>query len=351
MNQELHLRNLRILAFALLLAAPVAAQQRIILPSKLVAGQPATLAVVDAEGRLTPGVVVEFTGGGRVTTGESGRALFLAPQEQGVLMAHSASNARASAVVLSANAAADAPAVSEPPRVLSTADPFSLSGAGFSGYADENSITLGGQAALVLAASPVSLVAIPASGVEPGAAELALEVNGRKHAALLVTLVALEVEVEPRQIGPGKKGTLRLRARGTDLPMELAVANASPRIIEFPGKETRLRVTTRGGADNVAVIELKGRAEGDYAVEVRLVAVAAGLPDVATARKELLAARAITEGDRARRLDRILRHLEEHPQHYLDTRHELELILAEAPQGEYARRIQAAWLALLKKTN
>ncbi len=344
--------NLGILLLTLVSAAPAAAQQRLMLPSKLVAGQPATLAVVDGEGRLAAGVDVEFTGGERVTTGESGRALFMAPNEQGVVMARTATGARASAIVLQAPEAAGVTLrLTDPPRVLSAADQFTLSGTGFSGYADENCITLGGKAALVLAASPVSLVAIPAPGTPPGPAELAVGVGERGHPAVGVTLVGLEVDSEPKQLGPRKKGTLTIRARGIDLPVELAVTNASPDIVEFPGKELRLRLTTRGGADNFAAVELKGRREGDYALEVRLVAVATGLPDVVTARRELLAARAVSEGARAKRLDRILRHLEEHPQHYLDTQHELELILAEAPQGEYARRIQAAWLALLKKTN
>jgi hypothetical protein len=91
-------RKFSILAYVAALAAafPAARASRravgeetgatIILPQKLVAGQPATLAVLTAEGKLAPGVPVEFSGGQRVTTDDSGRASFAAPDEAGVLL-------------------------------------------------------------------------------------------------------------------------------------------------------------------------------------------------------------------------------------------------------------------------
>jgi hypothetical protein len=59
----------------------------IVLPHKLVSGERATLAVLDAAGHLTKGAVVEFTGGERVTTDATGRAAFTAPATPGVLLA------------------------------------------------------------------------------------------------------------------------------------------------------------------------------------------------------------------------------------------------------------------------
>src|SRR5580704_15781782 len=67
----------------------------IVLPPKLVAGQPGTLAVLDADGRLAPDVTVELgpqqnTSQGkvqRVTTDITGRAFFTAPPQGGVIFA------------------------------------------------------------------------------------------------------------------------------------------------------------------------------------------------------------------------------------------------------------------------
>src|SRR5580692_8958096 len=53
----------------------------IILPPKLLAGQPATLAVIDNQGRLLPKAPVDLSAGQHVTTDATGRALFIAPTE------------------------------------------------------------------------------------------------------------------------------------------------------------------------------------------------------------------------------------------------------------------------------
>src|ERR1035437_4953751 len=57
----------------------------IVLQQKAIAGAPATLAVLDAAGRTLPNVVVELSTGQKVTTDVTGRALFTAPSEAGVL--------------------------------------------------------------------------------------------------------------------------------------------------------------------------------------------------------------------------------------------------------------------------
>ena len=91
----------RSLAFTLLVAlcATLAAAQQqpkphaspaprtIILPPKLVAGAPATLAVLDSQGRLLPNVTVELSGGRNATTDTTGRAIFKAPDQPGTLVA------------------------------------------------------------------------------------------------------------------------------------------------------------------------------------------------------------------------------------------------------------------------
>src|SRR6266699_1593478 len=65
----------------------VAAPRTIVLPQTTVSGAPATLAVLDSAGRMLPNVVVELSGGQKVTTDSTGRALFAVPGEPGVLTA------------------------------------------------------------------------------------------------------------------------------------------------------------------------------------------------------------------------------------------------------------------------
>src|ERR1700722_10082519 len=59
----------------------------IVLPQKLLAGDPATLAVLDGTGRMMSGTVVELSTGQKVTTDGAGRALFVAPSEPGTMTA------------------------------------------------------------------------------------------------------------------------------------------------------------------------------------------------------------------------------------------------------------------------
>src|SRR6202165_5411985 len=78
---------------ALLFACGAIAQQApnpagariLLLPRRIVSGERATLAVLDVNGRLTPGVTVAFSNGDRLTTDQSGRALLVAPLNPGVV--------------------------------------------------------------------------------------------------------------------------------------------------------------------------------------------------------------------------------------------------------------------------
>src|ERR1700730_7103028 len=68
-------------------APPASAARILLLPRKIVSGEHSTLAVLDINGRLTPGVHVNFSNGDRVTTDATGRALFVAPLNPGPISA------------------------------------------------------------------------------------------------------------------------------------------------------------------------------------------------------------------------------------------------------------------------
>jgi hypothetical protein len=145
-------------------AEPPAAGARILLlPRQIVSGERATLAVLDVNGKLTPGVDVTFSNGDRLKTDATGRALFVAPLTPGVIFGGIVGRAgRVTSVVLSpAEAEATGLEVTSVPRVASITDRFDVYGRGFCGDADANQVSIGGQRALVLAASPMSLVVLP----------------------------------------------------------------------------------------------------------------------------------------------------------------------------------------------
>ena len=325
---------------------------RVVLPHKIVAGQPVTLAVLDDDGRLLEGVTITFSGAAQATTDETGRAQFTAPSQQGVLFAEARNKegfARGTAVVIAAPEGPLVTRVTDAPAMIAAASEFSIGGTGFRGEADQNDVTLGGKQAIVLAASPASLIIVPPADLAPGPVEMRIALPAASPIPVNLYLVALEVVPEPARLGPGKRGKLTIHARGVQLPVEIAIINQSPDIIEFPERETKMRLTTSGGAANTAAIEVRGKKEGDFAVEVRLVTSATGLPDTMLAHRELTAAHGIATGEMQKALARLLRHLQEHPQHYLDVRNELEKIMAELPRGELMLHIEAAWRALLKK--
>src|SRR5271163_3222738 len=64
---------------------PQSAGRTLLLPRTIVSGDRATLAVIDSNGRLTPRATVVFSNGDRLTTDATGRALFVAPLNPGVI--------------------------------------------------------------------------------------------------------------------------------------------------------------------------------------------------------------------------------------------------------------------------
>jgi hypothetical protein len=321
----------------------------IVLPRLVVAGRPAMLAVLDAQGALLPGAEVEFLGGAKVTTDATGRATFAAPAEAGVLVAQSGGTRASTAVILPAENPSDGVQVTETPQLISLHEPFSIGGWGFRGEAEGTRAWLGEQPALVLAASPVALVVQPGPRTPPGATQLVIEAGGRSPGPVAITVVSLEISAEKKQLAPKEKGTLTVQARGSEQRLEVEVRNATPDVVKLPEGAEVLRVKTSGGAQNAAEIELEGRRTGDFSISVRLIPPVAGLPDVEAARLKLLDARRIAPANWWGRLEAIIRRLENNPQDAPKVRTELEKMLAEKPPGEFGRLLEAAWLILLKR--
>ena len=319
----------------------------IILPQKLVAGQPATLAVLTAEGKLAPGVAVEFSGGQRVTTDDSGRATFTAPEEAGVLLAQVPDSAATGSATVVAPGPPARVELLQVPRVISLRDRFSVGGRGFRGEGDDDHVRLGGQAGLVLAASPVNLVILPSPQAALGVTQVAVSVGGAESSTV-TTLVALEMTSEKPSLAPREKADLVVRVRGTDQPLELEARNLSSTVVHFIRGDAQ-RVMTRGGQENSAAIKMEGLSPGEFSFSLRIVPPPAGLPDIGAAREYLLAARKVAPPNQTRRVDKLIHKLEQRSQDVVKIRNDLEKMLAQKPEGQFGRLIEAAWEVLLNR--
>jgi hypothetical protein len=248
------------------------AARMLLLPRQIVSGERATLAVLDVNGRLTPGVKVNFSNGDRLTTDATGRALFVAPLEPGVILASIAGRAgRVATTILTPKEAATASIeISAAPEVATLTDRFEVSGRGFCGDADANQVSVGGQPALVLASSPTSLVVLPPAELEPGPADVEISCAKNTAEPFLTTFVALELEADSSPLKPDERRALTVRVRGTSDKIFLEARNLAPDIAKLTGG-TSVKQSSSGGSNNMAQFEVVGRKNGSFLISIRLV--------------------------------------------------------------------------------
>jgi hypothetical protein len=253
-------------------APPASGARILILPRQVVSGERATLAVLDVNGRLTPGVTVNFSNGDRLTTDVTGRALFVAPLNSGIVFGSIAGRAGRvpTAVLTASEASATSIEVLSVPRIASLSDRFEVAGRGFCGEADANQVMIGGEAALVLASSPASLAVLPPADLAPGPRTVEIACAKRAAAAFSVTFVGLELEADSSPLAPREHRTLIVHVRGTSTKVVLEARNLAPEIAEMSAG-TVVRLSSSGGADNVGRFEVVGRKHGSFLISIRLV--------------------------------------------------------------------------------
>jgi hypothetical protein len=272
---------LALCCLAIVFAQRLAAQQpppassaarMLLLPRRIVSGERATLAVLDVNGRLTPAVTVIFSNGDRVTTDATGRALFVAPMKPGPLIVsiEGRPGRVATTILAPEDAAASSIEISSAPRVASLTDRFEMLGQGFCGDADGNHVTIAGQAALVLASSPVSALVLPPAEVSPGQAAVTVSCLKRKASDFFITFVALDLQADGSPLKRGEHRTLTVRVHGTEEKVSLEARNLAPAIAELAGGNPVRRLST-GGPENVAAFEVVGLKNGRFLISIRLV--------------------------------------------------------------------------------
>jgi hypothetical protein len=344
--------------------------QTIVLPKILVAGEKATLAVVDAAGRLIPAVDIDLSSGAKVSTDDTGRATFLAPAQSGIFTARITETAQDfTAVVLVIPKGAPNPALAPvaqkssaqaslpssaaqaiSPRLIALQDRFDILGSGFSGEAYLDRVTLGNLPAFVLAASPVSLVAQPNPHTSTGLVELTAGLTGG-GAPSPVTVVSLDVVGPERPLVPGEANAFIIGVNGSTQRLMLEVRSLTPEVVNLSKGDTEYWFTT-GGATNVARVKVRGLKAGNYSLSARL--AADGVTRIEIARDQLQAARQLANPQWQKALDQLTRQMDhaiENPkaadtQHAARFRQEIERLLRNHPQDPMAGLLRLSWQSL-----
>jgi hypothetical protein len=310
----------------------------IVLPPKVMAGHPATLAVLGVDGKLVSGVNVDVGNGQIVTTDRTGRAVFDVPARADYVVAKSSSTS-AAALVDPAVAASEPNAAVLPP-VVSIHDRFWICAASLRGDADSNEVKINGRLALVMAASPICLVALPPLDAKPGPAALSIEAPGVQLSAATV-LVSLEFEPPKPALKPNEKGQLGLTVQGSDRKLPVVVQNETPDVLKFVRGDMQ-ELTTSGRSPNIAAIQVQAITSGNFSFEARL----AQNPDSSSGERYLRAAAALAPSEVRREISKLASRLARHQREAEKVRIELDRLAPVAGGGDFRTLLDAARAAL-----
>lgn len=310
----------------------------IVLPPRVMAGHPATLAVFGVDGKLAPGVTVTLNDGQTLTTDRTGRATFSVPAAGDYLLAKG-SGASVAALIDPATGASE-PSETTAPPVISLHDQFWVCTEGLRGDADADSVTINGETSLVIAASSECLVALPNSKAMPGPAAISIDAPGT-HATAKATLVALEFDAPQPAFLPGEKSRLDVRVRGSEQKLALVVDNVTPGVMKFLRGDSQ-EVVTHGGVQNEASLDVQAIRAGDYSFRARLLPV----PDVAIAQRYLLAAAQLASDDSRSDIRGYAKRIARHPRNLAIVRAQVGDLLMQTIAGDCRTLLNAAWESL-----
>jgi hypothetical protein len=310
----------------------------IVLPSRLVAGQPATLAVLGVDGRLANGITVDLGRGESVKTDKTGRAFFTAPSDAPVLIVSAAGNSAAALIDAPTTGMGEQAAIVAP--VVSQVDRFSVCGGGFRGDVDANRVSVNGDRAFVLAASPECIVVLASPRALPGPAKLLLETPGGQWTAT-TTLASLHFDPPLPPLVPEKRSKLALHAQGTDQALRVWVENQTPGVLRFL-RGDRQQVLTSGGPQNSAEIEVQAVAAGDFSFHGRILAA----PDAGVSRRYLTAAQSIAPKDLQHAVKNLADRLTHHPDETQKVWRDAQAILSTTMAGDFRTLMECAAAAL-----
>jgi hypothetical protein len=310
----------------------------IVLPPRLVAGKPATLAVLGVDGRLAEGIAVTIGDALHLKTDKTGRATFITPVGPSVLIASGSGNS--AAALIDADAPANATQKLSVPTVVSVQDQFSICGANLVEPADANRVSLNGERAFVLAASPECVTVLANPRALPGPAKITVENAGGAWAGA-TTLVSLHFDPPIPALVPEKRSKLALHVQGSTDQLRVQVENRTPGVLRFVRGDVQ-SLTTSGGAENSGEIAVEAIRSGDFSFRAKVLPA----PDPQSASRYLLAAGTLAQKDSKSRIDGYARDLQKHPENVAKIRRELQAIASATIPGDFKTLIESARSAL-----
>lgn len=345
-----NLRSLTIGFWALILSCALAAgtfvaappaPARIVLPVELIAGEPATLAVLTSDGHIAPAVKIVLSDGQVLTTDESGRAHFLVPLQTGPLFVRIiGSEIREVADILPRQSATGDLQSVHAPAIASLGDCVAITGSGFDGDADRNNVEINGYRTFVLASSPTQLILMPPPNITPGPASLSIKKGSSEVAANLTFVSVTPVNPSAMQIRHGKQEVITLLVRGTAQPVNLEIHNLTPHVAQISHRDALL-IRSTGGTENSTVIRIKGLAVGQfsYSVSIKGTSIGAGWQ---FARDFLQAARKMANPADERTIESILKKLQQKHVEINSLQRELRSIAASSEPSDFETLLYAA---------
>jgi hypothetical protein len=310
----------------------------IVLPPRLMASHPATLAVLGVDGKLAAGVTVTLSDGQSLTTDRTGRAVFTVPSSGDYLLAKGAG--ASVAALIDPAAGASEPKETTLPAFVSLRDRFWICSPALRGDADADSVHINDEPALVLAASSECLVALPSPKAAPGPAKISVASPGTEVAASTV-LVALDFDAPQPPLLPERKSLLNVRVRGSDQMIGIAVENKTPGVLRFLHGDTQ-ELLTKGGPQNGITLEVQAIRVGDYSFRARLLPA----PDLAIAQRYLLAAIPLAPRELQSEIQGFTKRLARHPRDSQVVRVGVAGILRQTIAGDFHTLLNAAWESL-----
>jgi hypothetical protein len=310
----------------------------IVLPPRLVAGQPATLAVLGVDGRLAEGITVQVGLDQHAKTDKTGRAFFTAPKNTSVVIATASGNSAAALVDSDVPSGGRQGPVVAP--IVSQLDQFPMCGGGYRGDVDADHVTLNGDTAFVLAASPECMVILASPRAIPGPAKISIETPDAQWTAT-TTLVSLHFDPPLPPLVPENKSKLVLHVQGSDQVLRVSVENKTPGVLRFV-RGDRQALLTSGGPQNSAEVEVKAIRTGDYSFHARILAA----PDWDAARRYLVAAESIAPQDFQHVTKTLADRLTHHSRDTQKVKREVDEVVATTMAGDYRTLFAAAASAL-----
>jgi hypothetical protein len=310
----------------------------IVVPPRLVAGQPATLSVLGVDGRLAEGITVDLGEDQKFKTDASGRVTFTVPVGVRFVIAN-AQGSSSAALVDDAVPASTTQGMRVPP-VIAQRDRFTIWGTAFRGNAHENRVTFGGDPAFVLAASPECIVVAAGTRAIPGPTKILIESPPDQWTASS-TVVGLNFDPPMPPLSPASRSKLLLHVQGSDQALRVLVENQTPGILQFTRGDVQ-QLTTSGGAQNSTSIEVMAISTGDFSFNAKLLPEA----DAATARRFLEAAMVLAPREQKSDVKKLADRLQHHPRDAQKVWVELRRMELLTIAGDYRTLLEAARVAL-----